>query len=258
MKLTQMVAKTQRCVKNNAPTILTCLGALGVVGTTLSAIKATPKAMILLEDQEEIKIERDGEYLTVFEKAIIVAPVYLPTILLGTATITCIFGANILNKKQQAALTSAYAYLNSSFNEYKDKVKAIYGEDGEKKVREEIAKDKYIQQTMPEGSDDAILFFEEYSGRYFELSLFDLQNAIYKLNRTFALEGYTNLNEFYSYVGLPETEYGAILGWSGLKCWELHNNAWIDIKWDDMELPDGMVAQAIRFPIPPEEDYEEW
>ena len=77
MKLTQMVAKTQRCVKNNAPTILTCLGALGVVGTTLSAIKATPKAMILLEDQEEIKIERDGEYLTVFEKAITVAPVYL-------------------------------------------------------------------------------------------------------------------------------------------------------------------------------------
>ena len=49
MKLTQMVAKTQRYAKNNAPTILSCLGALGVVGTTLSAIKATPKAMILLE-----------------------------------------------------------------------------------------------------------------------------------------------------------------------------------------------------------------
>lgn len=257
MNLTQIASKTQHYVKKNASTILTCMGALGVVGTTLSAIKATLKAIDVLEDEEEIKIERDNQSLTTFEKALVVTPVYFPTILLGTATITCIFGANILNKKKQATLVSAYAYLNSSFNEYKDKVKAIYGEDGEKRVRDELAKDKYIQQSMSE-SDKDILFFDEYSGRYFESTLFNLQNAVYKLNRTFALEGYTNLNEFYRYVDLPETEYGEVLGWSGVKCWEVFNNAWIEIKWEDMELPDGLVAQAIRFPIPPEEGYEEW
>ena len=144
MNLTQIASKTQRYTKKNASTILTCLGALGVVGTTLSAIKATPKAIELLDNEEDMKIERDGQYLTNFEKALVVAPVYFPTILFGTATITCIFGANMLNKKQQAVLTSAYAYLNSSFNEYKDKVKAIYGEDEEKRVREEIAKDKTV------------------------------------------------------------------------------------------------------------------
>lgn len=257
MNLTQMAAKTQHYAKKNAPTILSCMGALGVVGTTLSAIKATLKVIDVLEDEEEIKMQRDNQSLTTFEKALVVAPVYFPTILFGTATITCILGANMLNKKKQATLVSAYAYLNSSFNEYKDKVKAIYGEDGEKRVREEIAKDKYIQQSMSE-SDKDILFFDEYSGRYFESTLFNLQNAVYKLNRTFALEGYTNLNEFYRYVDLPETEYGEVLGWSGLKCWEVFNNAWIEIKWEDMELPDGLVAQAIRFTIPPEEGYEEW
>lgn len=257
MNLTQMASKTQHYAKKNAPTILSCMGALGVVGTTLSAIKATLKAMDVLEDEEEIKMQRDNQSLTNFEKALVVTPVYFPTILFGAATVTCIFGANMLNKKKQATLVSAYAYLNSSFNEYKDKVKAIYGEDGEKRVREEIAKDKYIQQSMSE-SDKDILFFDEYSGRYFESTLFNLQNAVYKLNRTFALEGYTNLNEFYRYVDLPETEYGEVLGWSGLKCWEVFNNAWIEIKWEDMELPDGLVAQAIRFPIPPEEGYEEW
>ena len=257
MNLTRMVSKTQHYAKKNTSTILSCLGALGVVGTTVSAVKATPKAITVLQEQEEIKMERDNQSLTNFEKTLVVVPVYFPTILFGTATIICIFGANILNKKKQAALTSAYAYLNSSFNEYKDKVKAIYGEDGEKRVREEIAKDKYIQQSIPESNED-MLFFDEYSGRYFELTLFDLQNAVYRLNRTFALEGYTNLNEFYRYVDLPETDYGEVLGWSGLKCWETVNSAWIDIKWDDMELPDGLVAQAIRFPIPPEEGYEEW
>lgn len=257
MSLTQIASKAQHYTKKNAPTILSCMGALGVVGTTLSAIKATLKAIDVLEDEEEIKMQRDNQSLTTFEKALVVAPVYFPTILFGAATVTCIFGANMLNKKKQATLVSAYAYLNSSFNEYKDKVKAIYGEDGEKRVREEIAKDKYIQQSIPESNED-MLFFDEYSGRYFELTLFDLQNAVYRLNRTFALEGYTNLNEFYRYVDLPETDYGEVLGWSGLKCWEVFNKAWIDIKWDDMELPDGLVAQAIHFPIPPEEGYEEW
>lgn len=257
MNLTKIASKTQRYTKKNASTILSCLGALGVVGTTLSAIKATPKAMKILVEQDIEKVTEDYRHPTVFEKALVVAPVYFPTILFGTATIACIFGANMLNKKQQAAITSAYAYLNSSFNEYKDKVKAIYGEDGEKRVREEIAKDKYIQQSMPESNED-MLFFDEYSGRYFELTLFDLQNAVYRLNRTFALEGYTNLNEFYRYVDLPETDYGEVLGWSGLKCWETVNSAWIDIKWEDMELPDGLVAHAIHFPIPPEEGYEEW
>lgn len=249
MNLTQLAVKSQHYVKKNAPTILSCCGALGVVGTTLSAIKATPKAIEILEEQEEP--------LTNFEKVLVLTPVYLPTILLGTATITCIFGANALNKKKQAMLTSAYAYLNTSFNEYKDKVKAIYGEDGEKRVREELAKDKYIKQSIPESSEE-MLFFDEYSGRYFETTLYDLQNAVYRLNRTFALEGFTNLNEFYSYIGLPETDWGNVLGWSGLKCWEVLNKAWLDIHWEPMELSDGLIAQAIHFDIAPEEDYEEW
>lgn len=257
MSLTQIAAKSQHYVKKNAATILSCLGAVGVVGTTLSAIKATPKAMKILVEQDIEKVTEDDRHPTVFEKALVVATVYLPTILLGTATITCIFGANMLNKQKQAALTSAYAYLNSSFNEYKDKVKAIYGEDGEKRVRDELAKDKYIKQSIPETSEE-MLFFDEYSGRYFETTLYDLQNAVYRLNRTFALEGFVSLNDFYNYIDLPETDYGNVLGWSGLKCWEELNKAWLDIHWEDMELSDGLVAQAIHFDIPPEENYEEW
>lgn len=68
MNLTQIASKTQRYTKKNASTILTCLGALGVVGTTLSAIKATLKAIELLDNEEDMKIERDGQYLTNFEK----------------------------------------------------------------------------------------------------------------------------------------------------------------------------------------------
>lgn len=59
---------------------------------------------------------------------------YIPAAISGTATIFCIFGANVLSKRQQAALTSAYALLNDSYNNYKDKLKELYGEEAHQKI----------------------------------------------------------------------------------------------------------------------------
>lgn len=249
--------KAGRCLKKNAPTILSGLGAIGVIGTSITAIKATPKALDILSYQEELKMEKDNEHLTTFEKMLLVTPIYIPTILMSIATISCILGANALNKQKQAMLVSAYSYLNSSYNEYKEKVKEIFGEEGEKKVREEIAKDKYIEHTILD-SDETKLFFDEYSGRYFEMSLYDLQNAVYNLNRKYALQGDISINAFYELIGLPPTEYGEVLGWCSCKDWEFYGYSWIDIRWEPMEMPDNLECYAIRFDISPEEGYMTW
>lgn len=45
---------------------------------------------------------------------------YIPTAAFGLSTIACIMGANALNSRKQAALTSAYALINQSYKEYKD------------------------------------------------------------------------------------------------------------------------------------------
>lgn len=45
---------------------------------------------------------------------------YIPAVAIGASTIACIMGANALNRRQQAALTSAYALVQSSYKEYKD------------------------------------------------------------------------------------------------------------------------------------------
>ena len=105
-------------VKRNASTILTILGSIGVVATTVTAVKATPKAIRLIEEAEQEK----GEELTKWEKTKTATKPYLPAILLGTSTVACIFGAQILNQKQQASLVSAYALLDQSYKEYKKKL----------------------------------------------------------------------------------------------------------------------------------------
>ena len=45
----------QAFIKRNAPTILSCLGVVGVVATTVTAVKATPKALSLVKQAEEEK-----------------------------------------------------------------------------------------------------------------------------------------------------------------------------------------------------------
>ena len=50
-------------VKRNASTILTGLGSIGVLTTTITAVKATPKALHLIEEAEKEK----GEKLTKWE-----------------------------------------------------------------------------------------------------------------------------------------------------------------------------------------------
>lgn len=47
-------------VKRNPSTILTCLGGVVVVATKITAVKATPKALQLIEEAEKEK----GEKLT--------------------------------------------------------------------------------------------------------------------------------------------------------------------------------------------------
>lgn len=83
--------------------------------TAVMAVKATPKALRLIEEAEKEK----GKKLTKTETVKVAWTPYIPTVLVGASTIACIFGANVLNKRRQAALMSAYALLDSSYKEYK-------------------------------------------------------------------------------------------------------------------------------------------
>ena len=109
--------KSKVFLKKNGSTILTVAGGVGVVATSVMAVKATPKALYLLEQAKEEK----GKELTKFEVVQVAGPVYIPSIIMGISTIACIFGANALNKRQQAALMSAYALLDNSYKEYYEK-----------------------------------------------------------------------------------------------------------------------------------------
>ena len=112
--------------QDKGASILTGLGVVGVFSTAVMAAKDTPKALEILKEKEDYKVEKYGYHLTRFEKALAMAPAYIPAILMGTATAGCILGANHVNKQNQATLIAAYTYLHSEYDCYKRKVKYLF------------------------------------------------------------------------------------------------------------------------------------
>ena len=252
--MNELLQRSKKFIKQNGSTILTCIGGVGVVATTVAAVKATPKAVKLLEQAE---VEKEAP-LTVLEKVRVATPSYIPTILIGASTIACIFGANMLSKRQQASLLSAYALLDNSYKEYKKKVSELYGENADKYVRDEISKDVYNESDV-ECEDDKLLFYDEYSRQYFNATMEDVLQAEYALNRDFTYHGYATLNELYDLLKLPHTDYGDILGWAA---WEVHDRqwySWIEFNHRKVVMDDGLecyILEILTEPIPDfEEDY---
>lgn len=229
-------------LKRNSATILTCVGGAGVVATAVLTAKATPKAKLLLEQAKEEK----GEDLTKFETVIAAGPAYIPAIVTCATTLVCIFGANALNKKQQASLMSAYALLDNSYKAYKNKVSELYGEDGVKLVREEIAKDDYAEIADDiHVEDDKKLFYDEYSGRYFNSTMEDVQRAEYNLNRDIVMRGYAYVNEFYEHLGIEPIDGGWDLGWSQGALLACYWQEWLDFSHTKVVMDDGLECHIV-------------
>ncbi len=234
--MNNLLSKSKFFCKRNGSTILTCIGAVGVVVTSVLAVKATPKAVKLIEKAEEEK----GEKLTKTEVVKVAGPVYIPAVVSGTATIACIFGSNVLNKRQQAAITSAYALLDNTYKDYRDKVKELYGDEADKEVKEAIAKDKYSEEINVDDNDGKKLFYDDFSGRYFRATIEKVQQAEYEINRDLSMRDYATVNEFYEYLDIPPIPGGDELGWSTGMNFDYYWQSWIDFGHNKVPMDGGM------------------
>ena len=249
--MNELMRRSKVFLSRNASTILTCVGGAGVIATSVMAVKVTPKALKLIEKAEEEKEEK----LTKFEIVKFAWTPYIPAILVGASTIGCIFGANVLNKRHQAALTSAYALLHTSYKEYKKKVTELYGDEANGRIIEGIAKDKYEESPI-EVEDGKLLFFDYFSGQYFESTMEDVIRAEYEINKQITLTGGARLNDFYEMLDIPSFEGGECLGWSTggltMSSWR----AWLDFEHEKTVLDDGLECYIITFADEPMYEYE--
>ena len=254
------MTKSNLFLKKNSATILTVAAAAGIIATSVLSAKVGVKASRVLAHKEEEK----GEKLTFEETISAVWTIYIPPIVAGASTIACVFGANILNQRQQASLASAYALIDSSYKEYKAKLKELYGEEAHNNIIDAIAakkcEDVYISagglesayNQEIESDTEPRLFYDEYSGRYFESTIEKVLLAEYHLNRNYILRGFARLNDFYEFLGLEQTDYDEAVGWD--ICSEIY---WIDFNHRKAFIGDdndSFECYVIEMPYYPSED----
>lgn len=253
-KMNKLLQHSKLFIKRNASTILTCAGGAGVVATAVMAVKATPKAMTLLENAKKEK----GEELTKMEVVKVAGPSYIPAVITGVSTIACIFGANVLSKRQQAAIVSAYALLDNTYKDYQKKVEELYGEDANDTVKAEIAKDKYVEEEIELQDDNKQLFYDEFSGRYFESTTEDVIKAEYNLNRKLADWYGVYLNEFYEMLGIEPVDYGDHLGWNSAEVYDTQWSNWIDFNHKKVTMDDGLECYILSWSVDPTFGFEDY
>ena len=251
--MNKLVHRASLYVRRNAPTILTCAGGIGVVATSVMAVKATPKALQLLE---EAKAEK-GDDLTKLEVVAVAGPAYIPAMVTGVATIACIFGANVLNQRQQVSLASAYALIDNSYKEYKKKVEELYGKEANAQVQQEITKDKYKEIDIQKEGDE-LLFYDEFSGRYFNATMERVLIAEYQINRELHNTGRDTLNHFYELVGLNPIDGGDALGWSEDSNYERYWQSWLDFRHNKVVIDEGLECYIITMFEEPYVEFDDY
>ena len=256
--LSKFARDVQTTLSRHSPGILMGIGITGMITTTIFAVKATPKAIQLMDMRKE---ELEVDELTPLETVKTTCKCYIPAVVTGIVSVACLIGSNSVHAKRNAALATAYKLSETAFTEYRESVLDTVGEKKERVVRDKIS-EKQIKENPVHSTEVIVtgkgqtLCFDPLSSRYFYSSIEKMNRAANKLNyeintSPFDNEGVT-LNDFYYEIGLPGTMTGDGLGWNlrtGLI--ELYPSAQIV---EECEEHEGEPCIVLNFTNPPRYD----
>lgn len=252
--LKRTIKSAERVLTKYSPGILTGIGITGMIGATFMAVKATPKALYLIEAKKE---ESEVEELTPIETIKTCWKCYIPATLTTVVSAACLIGASTVSAKQNAALATAYSISEAALREYQEKVVEVVGEKKEKAVRDAVAKDQIERDPVTKSevviidSNSNTLCYEPLSGRYFKSTIDKIKKAEIKLDRQMIQEMYVSLNDFYWEIGLDGTDLGDKMGWNLSK-------GYMDLSFSSQLADDGTPCAVIVYGIPPVYDYQHY
>lgn len=241
----------RKFASKRSPEILTGIGIAGMITTTILAVRATPKALELIEEKKE---EESIDELSSFEIVKVAWKPYIPAMVTCIASTACLIGASSVNTKRNAALATAYKLSETALSEYRDKVVETIGEKKERIVRDKVAEERVKKNPVSKNEvivtgNGKTLCFDPISGRYFMCSIETIKKAENTLNKQMLhdISGYVSLNEFYDELGLDHTSVGNDLGWN--------TNQLIDIDFSSQLNDNGEPSVVLDYLVAPKYDY---
>ena len=220
-------------IAKNSPKILLATGIAGFVTTVAMAIHASEEGWEVHRSHEwarEKDVDGKNQYEYWLEEAKALVPVYLPTFLMGSASIACIVASSRIQAKRGAAALAAYSLAEKTLETYQEKVVERLGSDAEKEVRQETA-DKLAEEDLetppfvaervyvPTKDDGKEWFRDGFTGRYFRSTRERIREAEATINKRLSSEVTVNLRELWYEWGLEDDMLsGEAFGWTVGQC----------------------------------------
>lgn len=251
--------------QQHSPAILFGAGVIGVVGTVILASRATLKLSDTLDEFEVGKAQseaaldnnRIGSETAKSNNVILhthlvldIAKLYLPAVVLGTASIGALGGSHYILTRRNAQLTAAIVAIDKAFKQYRSRVVSEQGEDKDREYmygtssREVLSETKKGEPkvtkvtTFGDGSSPYSVVFDNDNKNWQptpEYNAFFLRQQQNYLNDRLRVKGHVFLNDAYRELGFPDTEAGAVTGWR----WQGDGDNFIDFGcWTDNTLED--------------------
>ena len=232
---TSLVKTASTVAKQKAPTLLTTAG-IGLGAYTV--YKVAKKAPEAKEKASTAREQASVQGLTPMQTRVAVAkatiPVYVEPICTGVAAVGCIIASDVVvNRRltkttgELASVTAGYLALQDKFANYKKTAEEVLGEskkkDLDRKAIERQMEKSKSDETNPitpvfRDDGDKQLCYDVWSDRYFRASVDDLRKAENKINLMLFANDEASLNDWYSEIGLPETQSADGWGWTARKC----------------------------------------
>lgn len=263
--VTKMFNTAKSFVTKHSPEILTGVGIAGMVTTTVLAVKATPKALALIEEAEREKhANNHGEYhdigrepLTAFETVKAAWKPYVPAAVTGVLSATCLIGASATNYKRNAALATAYQVAATTLADYKEQVVETIGEKKEKVIREKVAQKQ--ADRIPESNQPVIItgygdvwFIDPISNQEFQSDIERVRKIFNDLNyrMVVGMEEYISLSELYDELGVRRTSVSDELGWN------LGRDGQIEFSMHACTRQNGQPALMLEYNVAPRRGFD--
>ena len=220
VNVAKLFKDVQAVVSKHTPELLTGIGIAGMITTTVLAVKATPKALKLIESKKEELEMEPTDKLKPIETVKTTWKCYIPAAITGATSVACLVGASSVNARRNAALATAYNLSATALSEYKEKVVETVGEKKEREIRDKVAEEQVKKNPV---NNSAIVvtnkggtrFMDSITKRRFTSDIETIKQIANRLNRQMINgQDYVSLNEFYYELGLEGCDVGDELGWN--------------------------------------------
>lgn len=244
-------------LSKHSPEILTGLGIAGMITTTVLAVKATPKALELIEDKKDELDLYPTDNLTPMETVKATWKCYIPAAVTGVTSVACLIGASSVNVKRNAALATAYNLAATSLSEFKEATREVVGEKKEQLIRNKVAEERVNKEPVNQAAiivsgNGNTRCFDTITKRRFVSDIESIKRIVNELNRKMVNgEDYISLNEFYYELGLDEVSIGEELGWNVTR-------GLIEVDFSAQLDTDGVPCIVLDYTVAPKRGYNSY